>query len=260
MLGHAYCSARYARGRDSARGDRGRDRNARAEIGRGSRAHQRIAAKVKEALGLPAYAVAAQFPGRAKDKIHTHGAAMVAFANPKDEDDAGYVLLDPGFNVSAPVVVTAKVPAPVRAFLYSHEGTESGADVVSQNKEKEEVVRFPADRTPNNPEAISKMALLTYDAFSIVNRAGNARRFMQLDLKKDAFKLAFADAKAKKTVTLTISTANLEEAKVNISKAITEEVATTFGYKDAATLLESVFKVLDSKRDILALQNSKITD
>lgn len=233
-----------------------------------------IARRVNEQGPFHAYPVAAQFPNREPQRIHTHGAAMIAFANPADEDDQGYVLLDPGFNLSAPVVVRKQLPAAVRSLIYKVEKVDDGENVFSENAPPKSssdgasssttpapsrIATFPADKQVMNGEAaISKMALLTFQTFNIVNRAGAARRYVSINLRANEFKLVFANPTSKKAKEVTVDTADLPVAKEQIAALVDADVATTFGYATPEELLAALFKILDARKDILSLQDSNI--
>ncbi|AFZ22458.1 hypothetical protein Cylst_0077 [Cylindrospermum stagnale PCC 7417] len=197
-----------------------------------------FADQVRQMTKLPAYPCAATFAGK---EYYGHGAAMIAFKNAKDEKDAGYILMDPGFNVNHPIVVTKEIPAKVRSSTYKLD--ESGS-IKSYGANDEHVVTFQPQQILNPDEAITKSALLAYNTFTVVARSGKDKIYIQLDLRQEKL---IAVYKKKKL------TSDLEE----IEKIISEELAEVLGY-ERGQLLETLKKVIQGKEEINKLQDSTI--
>jgi hypothetical protein len=61
-----------------------------------------------DAMGIKAFVVGSTLPGNGATLVH--GAAALAFENPDDPEDAGFILLDPGLNISKPLVLKQGKP------------------------------------------------------------------------------------------------------------------------------------------------------
>lgn len=219
-----------------------------------------LAHQIIEQTKYPAYPCAAKFAGK---EYFGHGAALIAFCNPKDEQDAGYILLDPGFNVSEPVVITKAVPGKVRSNEYRL--TDKDEAIESYNKDAL-VVSFPTGPILNPDPAVTKSALLAYASFTVVSRVNPKKKtFLQLDLRGQAITVAVLGKK--KSLKLPEAGKVDEFIAKDLSDLITDELAEALGYKpeeadiegaSKARLIDSLGKVIRGRMDILALQDSNV--
>lgn len=198
----------------------------------------------------PAHPCAAKFAGK---EYYGHGAAMIAFANQEDEADQGYILLDPGFNVAEPIVVTEAIPGKVRSFVYK---LDKSGDIKSY-RDKTLKVTIPPQEILNPDDAITKSALLAYDKFLVVARGDNTSVILELDLRGEQLTVRVKNKK---------KSADIKD-KEAVTKLISNTVAEALGYKPEKSeledeaqrrLLTTLFKVINARDDINALQDSTL--
>jgi hypothetical protein len=177
---------------------------------------------------------------------------LIAFENPDDEEDAGYILMDPGFNVDEPVVITRKVSPIVRSSTYKLGETGS---IESYGKGGKLIVTFPPQEIINPDRALTKSALLAYTAFRVVARAGNKKFYIELNLRESELKVQLRGKERKVKIT---------EAGA-VEEAISEELAELLGYQKAELdegardrLLATLHKVILQRVALIDLQDSKL--
>ncbi len=98
-------------------------------------------------LGEGAYLVASQLPADYQQEgapEYCHVAAMIRFRNPEDENDQGLILLEPGFNITEPIVVR---PGPgtrldVGEEVWVFTLSEDGSEIVCQPEPKDSKVKW----------------------------------------------------------------------------------------------------------------------
>jgi hypothetical protein len=131
---------------------------------------------------------------------YSHVTPLIFFQNPRDEMDAGYILLDPSFHIAAPIFITlsssfsydmGKKKGVWNFFLQGEEilcqgNARMGEEPWSEEQIQDSIMRYRTDRI-DNPTESSAMPMFAIDrSYPIVSRYenGQQRAHINIDLNK----------------------------------------------------------------------------
>ncbi len=198
-----------------------------------------------------AYPIAAVFKGK---KRPTHGAAALKYNDPTSPDQ-GYLIFDPGFNIQNAIRVTKNESSVVRSNVYAMGPGENPCTVESK-KDGDVKVTFDM-REINNPEVISKGALLTFSEYRIVKRyGGNDRVVLEVKMHKAnnyrfTLKIISIWGDNRLTADKDFKVQGILEATNSIYDFVSPELAKELGYNQSR-LVQEIIRILESKSDIKA--------